>query len=464
MDADRPGQAALTLRVGLTVFALALPALILWQYALPAGVMARYWGLCPDGLEEFRLHLGLEHFPRTTPSHYPQGFHFLLMLLWSGYALAVLGAFHCPSLKGRPLAFAVCGVAAAVAVLAPPLLSADLYAYAGHGRIFALYGQNPYLCLPIYLADARDAVAPYLVWNLPTVYGPVWTRIEILVVALLHGTTLWPQIVGLKLVQAGALVMAALAGRRITQILSPGRENLTLLAIGLNPLLLIEGPGNGHNDLLMIGFLLVGAMFYLEKKYLLAALFLGLSVGVKSITIVLLPWALMEYGWGRPWKQKILATLTACALVAVPLIVCYGKLWGGADTFAAMNARSLYRISAAALAQDHQFYVWLRAHGIGDTLASPLVTLYQDRLAVAVYAGLTLWLLRRRERGAWLTGWALLAPCLMLLLMGLPFPWYIIWFWPVCLLRWDRLHLSLSVACFVMSLVWVGGYGVLFQP
>lgn len=464
VDSAGAGQAALTLRVGLTVFAFALPALTLLEYAVPMDFRATYWGLGLDGMEEFREHLGLSRLPRLDPSHYSLGFHSLLILLWTGYALALLGAFHLPTLKARPTAFAICGVAVVTAIFVPPLLSADVYAYAGHGRIFALYGQNPYLRLPMYLVDAHDAVAPYLVWNWPTVYGPVWTRIEILIAALLHGSSLWTQIVGLKLVQAGALVMAALAGRRITQILSPGRENLTLLAIGLNPLLLIEGPGSGHNDMLMISFLMVGAMFYLEKKYLLASLFLGLSVGVKSITIVLLPWALMEYGRGRPWKQKLIALLAACALVAVPLLVCYGRLWGGANTFAAMNARSFYHMSPATLAQDHHFYLWLKAHGVQDALASPLVTLFQDRMAVAVYAVLSLWLLRRRESGSWLTGWIFLAPCLMLILMGLPFPWYIIWFWPVCLLRWDRLHLSLSAACFIMSLIWVGGYGVWFQP
>ena len=463
-DAAGPAQAALVLRVGLTVFALALPALTLLEYAVPKGFHARFWGLGMDGMEHFRAHLGLSHLPRLDAGHYSQGFHSLLILLWTGYALALLGAYHHQALRGRTTAFAIAGVAAATAVFMPPLLSTDVYAYAGHGRIFALYGQNPYLCLPIYLADAHDAVAPYLVWNWPTVYGPVWTRIEIAVIALLHGGSLWSQIVGLKMVQAFALVMAALAGRRITQILSPGRENLTLLAIGLNPLLLIEGPGSGHNDLLMVSFLLVGAMFYLEKKYLLASLFLGLSAGVKILTIIVLPWALMDYGRGKSWQQRIAGTSLALIFLLLPLVICYGRLWTGVSTLDSVTQRATLYTSAAAFAQDTAVRLWLLNHGAGMFLTILLSAIFHHRLIVAVYFGLTLWLLRRPGPAQWLFAWAGVSVPLMLVALGLPFPWYMVWFLPVCLLRWNRFQIGLSAVCFSLSLVWMSGYGIGMQP
>ena len=59
--------------------------------------------------------------------------------------------------------------------------------------------------------------------------------------------------------------------------------------------------------MLLVCLLLVGAMFYWDKKYLLAALCLGLSVGIKLITLAVLPWVLMEYGRGRPGRQKLAA-------------------------------------------------------------------------------------------------------------------------------------------------------------
>ncbi len=257
--------------------------------------------------------------------------------------------------------------------------------------------------------------------------------------------------------------MAALAGRRITQILSPGRENLTLLAIGLNPLLLIEGPGSGHNDLLMVSFLLVGAMFYLEKKYLLASLFLGLSVGVKMLTIIVLPWALMDYGRGKSWPKRIAGTAIALLFLLLPLVICYGRLWAGAHTLDSVSQRATLYGSAAAFAQDMAVRMWLLHHGAGTLLTILLSALFHHRLVVAAYFVLTIWLWRRPGPARWLLAWAGIAVPLMLVALGLPFPWYISWFLPVCLLRWDRLHIGLSAACFGLSLVWMSGYGILMQ-
>lgn len=464
VESAGPVQAGLALRVGLAGFALALPALILLQYALPEGARARYWGLNPQGMEQFRAHLGLTHLPTLSPDLFSLGFRALLMLLWTAYALALLAEFQGRVLKARPVVLMISLTAIVAAVFAPPLLSTDVYAYAGHGRIFALYGQNPYLCLPIYLLDAHDPVARFLAWNWPTVYGPVWTRIEIAVVALLHGSGLWPQIVGLKMVQGVALVMAALAGRRITQILSPGRENLTLLAIGLNPLLVFEGPGSGHNDLLMVSFLLVGAMFYLEKKYLLASLFLGLSVGVKMLTLAVLPWALMDYGRGKSWPRRIGGAAIALAFLLLPLVICYGRLWAGVHTLGSISQRATLNGSEVTFAQDMAVRAWLLAHGAGTFLTILLSAFFHHRLVVAAYLALTFWLWRRPAPARWLQAWAVLAVPLMLFALGLPFPWYISWFLPVCLLRWDRLHIGLSAACFGLSLVWMSGYAILAEP
>ena len=50
----------------------------------------------------------------------------------------------------------------------------------------------------------------------------------------------------------------------------------------------------------------------------------------------------------------------------------------------------------------------------------------------------------------------------MFFAFGNAFPWYILWFWPVCLVRWNRLHLGLSTACFGLSLIWMAGYGITY--
>lgn len=456
-DAQASTDQALTAGMGLTLASLI--GLIFLQYALPPHVQARYWGLNPSGMRQFAAHWGLSGLPKLGADAYSTCFRVGLVMLWSAYALAVLAVLRGAKPATRPLVTVITGAAVLAALFCPPLLSTDVYAYAAHGHLLALYGQNPYLVRPDYLAAVGDPITHHLVWDWPTVYGPVWTRIE---AATVLRWGLWTQIIALKLVEAGALVVAALAGRRIAARTCPGRENLTLLALGLNPALLLEGPGAGHNDMLMVSLLLVGAMFYLDKKYVPAALCLGLSVGVKMITLAVLPWILLEYGRGRPGRQKLAGAGIAVALVLAPLVLTFGHLWYGPATLAAAQQRAAFGLSAAALAHDDALRTWLRGHGLGLPLASLLVSLSRNGWLIGLYAALTLWLWRRPARGNWLTAWGVLSAALMFLAMGLPFPWYVIWFWPVCLLRWDRLYLSLSAVCFGLSLTWTAGYGILF--
>ena len=446
------------LRAGLSLALTSLLALALLQYALPPNADAHYWGLDPEGTRQFAAHWGLTRLPKLGPDAYSLCFRLALVTLWCGYALAILAGLQGAKLKARPLLLTIGGAAVLTALFCPPLLSHDVYAYAAHGRLLSLYGQNPYFARPDLLARVGDPAARFITWNWPSVYGPIWTRIE---AATAHAPGLWPQVVALKLVEAGALVGAALAGRRLTARLRPGRENLTLLALGLNPTLLLEGPGAGHNDLLLVSLLLLGSAFYLDKKYVPAALCLGLSVGVKLITLAVLPWALMEYGRGRTGRRKLAAIAAAGLLVALPLVLAFIGLWHGPATLAAAEQRAAFGLSAATLALDAQRRDWLQSHGTGFGAASLLVSLCRNGWVVGLYGVLTLWLWRRPGPARWLTAWGVLSAALMFLAMGLPFPWYVTWFWPAFLLRWDRLSLSLSGLCFALSLTWTAGYGVL---
>ncbi len=435
--------------------------LILVQYALPPNAHAHYWGLNPEGMQQFRAHWGLYRLPTLSMDHYSVAFRLLLVLLWSGYALAVLSMMQGAVLKTKSLSTLITVTSLLTALLAPPLLSHDVYAYAAHGRLSALYGLNPYFHLPSYLAQMHNPVAAYVTWNWPTVYGPVWTRVETGVVFVLRGQGLWAQVIALKVVEAGALIGAAFAGRRIAAKLSPGRENLAFLAIGLNPLLLLEGPGSGHNDLLMICLLLVGTMFFVEKKYVWAALFLGGSVGIKLITLAVLPWAWLEWSRGRPWRQRIAGGVTAFLLTLLPTIICYVGLWHGGATLASLHARTQYNLSAATLQENAQAAIWLQLHGVKTAASGFLVALFQNRWIFGAFASLTLWLVLRPRPGQWHSAWIIFSALLMFGAMGLPFPWYICWFWPVCLLRWDKFGMGLSAACFGLSLLWVSGYAVM---
>ena len=443
-------------------FGVLLVALSLLFYTFPPHYDSFFFGLNASGMHQFQRHFRLDSIHSWPFRWFSRAFRAVVILIWASYAVFVAAALRGAKLAARPLILLVAAVAAAVAVFSAPLLSTDAYAYVAHGRQFVLYGQNPYLFGAEALAHGNDPVARYLTWDLPTVYGPLWTWIEISIVALLRHGGVWTQVIAMKLVEAGALLAAALAGRSITARLAPGRENVTLLAIGLNPMLLLEGPGSGHNDLVCLAFLLGGVALFFDKKYLAAALCLGLSVAIKPVTLALVPWALLEY-WrvehGRPLRQKLPALALAPLLVLLPLVLLFVPLWAGPATLATAQLRTSYAQGAAYLAQAAALHSWFAAHGAGPGLASLLTSLVQNRLLVLLYVALSVWLWKMPRTGGWLLAWGVFSLGVMFLFLKPAFPWYIIWFWPLLLLRWDRLHLTLSAGCFCLSLLMTVGYG-----
>ena len=79
------------------------------------------------------------------------------------------------------------GIAAlhAFVLLAPPLVSTDIFSYQSYARMGALYGTNPYTHGPY--AISLDGVFPYIgsKWSyIPTAYGPVFTVFSYLLVPL----------------------------------------------------------------------------------------------------------------------------------------------------------------------------------------------------------------------------------------------------------------------------------------
>jgi len=56
------------------------------------------------------------------------------------------------------------------------MLSSDVYSYVIYGRVFAIYGGDPYSVLPHYQADPYE---PLSYWKTdPSFYGPLWTLLS----------------------------------------------------------------------------------------------------------------------------------------------------------------------------------------------------------------------------------------------------------------------------------------------
>ncbi|GMA86937.1 hypothetical protein GCM10025868_21870 [Angustibacter aerolatus] len=166
---------------------------------------------------------------------------------------------------------------AALAVLVPPLGSADHVNYAAYGRI-AAGGGDPYVVAPIGWAGGHDPVtsaveAPWT--TTPSIYGPVATLVQPGVqpgrrrLAAAHR-------VGVRLVCLASWVAVC---RLATSVLSgPARERAAWLW-PLNPVLLGLLVVGAHVDLLAAA-LGLGAVVLCARRPLVAGVLLGAAVGV----------------------------------------------------------------------------------------------------------------------------------------------------------------------------------------
>ena len=109
------------------------------------------------------------------------GLILVLPLMFASYAIAVRAADR---LSGRAVLMTIAALHALV-LLAPPLLSTDVFSYQAYARMGAVYGLNPYLSGPH--AIALDPLYPFVgaKWvGTPTAYGPVFTALSYLLAPL----------------------------------------------------------------------------------------------------------------------------------------------------------------------------------------------------------------------------------------------------------------------------------------
>jgi alpha-1,6-mannosyltransferase len=419
--------------------ALALAGLLAWQYLMPREFQSSFL-LDHAGVDHFRAALGL---PRAAVplATYTAAFRALLGVAWAAYFVAVLwGAMGARLPRRRTLAGLVVTAALVAAALWPPSFSCDVYGYVGYGRMQVLYGWNPYLTSQKALQEVGDPVGRFLVWRIGSPYGPLWTALSAVIVWLLRGASLLAQVVAFKLVGAAALVAAALLGRRVAERLAPGRGDLTLMAIGLNPLFLFEGAGNAHNDLVMMALVVAALGAAIEDRPRRAALLTGLAAAIKFLPLLLLPWLVLPaLRRARPWLERLRASLVLAALAALPAALAFVPYWAGARTFTGLARRwqsSQTTSSSASVA------VWA-----------------EGGLLLLAYAAATAFVARGgRER--LLFGWIVVSGAIYLIAAGTWLPWYGTWAWIVALLAWDKRSMISSYLAFCFAVVLTLRYSV----
>ena len=146
----------------------------------------------------------------------------------------------------------------------PPFLSSDVHNYYQAGWVAVVKDANPYRVPPSAFDGfpAREETEGYNRSSLFP-YGPLWAWTVSAAVAASGGSVK----AGVLLLKAVAFV-SFLAGlffvSRIALLVRPEEEAAALVLFGANPLVLIEGPGMGHNELTAIAAVLLSVWLFLR--------------------------------------------------------------------------------------------------------------------------------------------------------------------------------------------------------
>ena len=349
------------------------------------------------------------------------------------------------------LAFAA--VAGVTLVLAPSVLSDDLYRYLWDGRVLRA-GLDPYALAPAdpALASLRDGWWSHINHpRIPTIYPPLAQAIFAAV------GSVWHHPIALKAVALLAHlstvpVVARLAARSGVD----PRRAAALLA--LNPLALSESALGGHIDVFVALFLALAVLAALSGKAGRAAAAMVAAAGVKLVGLLVAPLL-----W-RTSRGAALVALVLGGLCLVPLLSAgderalggfgqYARRWGGNAGAFVLTERAI----AAGVERTHGIAPGrVRFEGLRDPLTrwqgsplDPMASFQREKkergdpaeleasvvgsLGARALVGLALFVV---AIGLVRRGPSLLGSCrafLLLTLLLLPqlHPWYLLWLLPL---------------------------------
>ena len=309
--ADRALWIAVAVLVGL------LFAFMAWQYVMPVELRSTF-NLNHPGVDQFRRQYRIAVAPQAL-DRYTLGFRAFIGAIWLAYFVVLAACFEGGRLSRRATFIVVAVSPLAMAVLWPLSFSGDVYSYVGYARLATDHHANPYFADRTILRAVDDPTAGFMAPLLSSPYGPLWNLLSIALVWSTRALGLFGQLLAFKLVAAAALVALAWTVRTLAEQGEPRRGDAAALAVGLNPLLMIEGPGNGHNDVLMMALVLGGVLALSRRRPRLGALLIGAAAAIKYLPLVLVPWVAVAAAVAEASaRRRVVAVLAVGALALAP--------------------------------------------------------------------------------------------------------------------------------------------------
>jgi len=217
-----------------------------------------------------------------------------------------------------------------------PNLSDDIYRFIWDGLLLSK-GMNPYLYLPSYLITDLGEWTPQanLLFdrlNSPhyyTIYPPI-SQLVFALSTTLSGGELVPATFVMKLLlligEIGLLFLLI----KLLRYYKLDDKNIALYA--LNPLVIIEIMGNMHFEGLMLTFLCLAWLSLLNERFWQSAVAFSISIGIKLLPLMLLPFLIVYLGWKKAMKL-FMSIGVSLLFIFIPIWLNFSFFWKSLDLY-----------------------------------------------------------------------------------------------------------------------------------
>jgi len=345
--------------------------------------------------------------------------------------VAYLGVVALAGSVTKKVAIGVIVLMHLIFLLAPPLLSSDIFNYLGYARLEVVHHLNAYAHGLAYAP--HDPTFRFADWQgITTPYGPLFTFVTLPLALIGWIPAIWLMKLAATVASLGCVALVWKCAQRL------GRDPVrAALFFGLNPLLLLFGVAGGHNDFMMM-LLTLGGIYMLIGERPAGVVGIVAATATKLPAGLLLPFSIL----GARQRGKTLGWAAAAGLlIAVASVIVFG-----------FHLTSLS--SELGNTSDQQTVSNVPGFLLNDVLGLGLAKHTQSMVGKIVLFPVLAALLLRVWRGAdWLSmaGWATFA---VLATTTWFLPWYIVWWLPIAALlaRSSQRIVALGLTALVIAL------------
>lgn len=341
----------------------------------------------------------------------------------------------------------------------PPIGSKDVYGYAFSARIFNFYNANPYLD-PFGNVSA-DPYLEYVFENLgPSTYGPVFTIFTIFI-NLIACQSFFLTTVLLKLSMVCFFLGSTFILYKTLRIINPEKAKIYSLVFAWNPMVLFEVANNGHNDIMILFFVLFAAYLLIKRSYFWIVPLLTVSVLIKYVTVLIIPFFIIYiYRFESSfafWRKVFLACILFICLSYYPFLKDDLSIFKGLF-LQFSKAEFWFHYGAVPLFAywvNHTFSLGFSAAIIKNSLLLTFLIVYSSLYFKKITGEIQIYKIIFIVYMAYF-----IIACFWMM------PWYFLWILPIPLLfsndKWKEAILLITLSGLLSYFVPIGGFLMLF--